>query len=123
MATVRRPSSVAARMMRMAISLRFRARSFFISEKLRLALILERLLDALGEQVHESLRVIAVHPAGNFTMFVHDDGRGKRSDAQHPRQAIFEIHGIVPLIFLQEWRHQLRILIRADGHESHTWIA
>ena len=70
--------------MRMAISPRLRARSLFIEGE---GSILQRLLDALGQHVHEALRIEAIHAARNLAAFVHDDGRGDGIDLQHAREA------------------------------------
>src|SRR5579872_4135503 len=105
MATVRRPSSVAARMMRIAISLRLSARSFFIAAES----ILERLLDTFGQDIHEALRIIAVHAAGDLAAPVHDDGGGDGCDSQQARQAILEVYGDVPVALFEERPDQLAV--------------
>jgi len=110
MATVRRSSSVAARMIRIAISLRLRARSFFIEG----ISVLERLFNALRQQIHEALRDETVHPAGNFAALVDNDRRRDRGDLQYTREAVFEIDGVAPLVFFQKGRHQFAVIVKTD---------
>src|SRR5712692_2106221 len=124
MATVRSPSSVAARMIRMAISLRFKASSFFISRTgAQAPSIFQRFLDALGEHVHEPLRIETVHPAGNLTAPVYHDRGGNGSDLQLARQTVFEVDIVVPVLFFQKRLDEIAILVRVDGYEFHIAVA
>src|SRR5690348_18196642 len=108
-------------MMRMAISLRFRASNFFIRGSRGPASILQCLPDALGQQIHKPFRIEAVHPAGDLAVPVYDDRGGNGGDLEHAREAVFEIDGVGPVTLIQEQRHQDRKSTRLNS--SHPSIS